>query len=75
MAVAEEFFRDMTELGRQEGLQQGLQTLRDTLLDGFSVRFGAVPAVVREAVESVADLDRLRGMCRAVLRAKDPEED
>ena len=83
MALAEEFFRDMTELGRQEGWQQGLeqgrqqgrqQGLRETLLDGFSVRFGAVPAVVREAVDAVEDLDRLRGMCRAVLRAKDQAE-
>jgi hypothetical protein len=60
---------------RQEGLQKGLQKgLHESILEVLEVRFGPVPAGLRDAIETIQDETRLRGLRKASLQAASLED-
>jgi hypothetical protein len=65
MTLAEQLRRE----GRHEGRLEGrLESLHDTILEVLAVRFGDVPASVRDAVTEITDEARLRELHRAAIR-------
>jgi hypothetical protein len=59
--------------GREEGLQQGFQAMRDLLLSLLEQRFGPLPDEVRERVEAISSLKRLTHLGQRVLTARSLE--
>jgi len=53
--------------GFEQGLQQGLQTAREMLLEVVAMRFGEVPEDVTAAVQRLDALEPLRGLLRQAL--------
>jgi len=55
--------------GHQEGRQEGrLQTLRDNVIEALEIRYAAVPAGLREEIESIAEEARLHHLLRAAIQ-------
>jgi hypothetical protein len=67
--------QQLRQEGRQEGLQKGLQKgLHESILEVLEVRFGPVPAGLRDAIETIQDETRLRGLRKASLQAASLED-
>ena len=61
--------------GRQEGRREGrLSTLRENVVETLGLRLGPVPAGLRQAVEDVADEEKLRHLLRLAVRSASIEE-
>jgi hypothetical protein len=58
------------EVGRDEGLQEGLRALRKVLLHLLDQRFGPLPEETREQVEAISSLERLTRLSERVLTAR-----
>ena len=70
--VGQELFEDLIREGMEKGLRQGeLRQARQAVLDVFLVRFQAVPAEVRQAVEQAGRLDVLRAWLERTALATD----
>ena len=63
--------QQLRQEGRQEGLQKGLH---ESILEVLEVRFGPVPAGLRDAIETIQDETRLRGLRKASLQAASLED-
>ena len=69
----------MVEQGREEGRREGReqergQEARQIVLDLLGECFGAVPDRVRQQVEEVGSVDRLRFLAKRILKAGSLEE-
>ena len=78
MPVGEELFEDLRAQGREQGLHEGevrgeVRQARAAVLDVLSIRFHAVPDVVRRVVESTDRLDVLHAWLQVVVLAPDAQ--
>jgi predicted transposase YdaD len=65
----------LREEGLQKGLEKGLQKgLQEGILEALEIRFGQIPAGLREAVTAVDDLARLRCLHKASIQASSLED-
>ena len=62
LTLAEQFRME----GREEGSLRASQRL---VLDALDLRFGPVPAGLREAIESISNPEKLRSLLRAAIVA------
>lgn len=60
----------MKAQGREEGLQEGLLTVRALLLGLLEQRFGSLPEQTRERVEAISSIDRLARLHQRALTAR-----
>jgi len=61
--------------GRQEGLREGVINARQkAVLDALEVRFGEVPAAIREQLELIREEARLRSLLKAAIQTNSIEE-
>ncbi|CAN5308386.1 hypothetical protein BH23VER1_BH23VER1_28380 [soil metagenome] len=59
--------------GRTEGRTEGVAAMREAVLVSLEARFVTVPVGLRDTVESIADLDRLRKLLRDAHSCADLE--
>jgi len=74
LTLAEQFRMEGREEGREEGRSQGreegsLRASQRLVLDALDLRFGPVPAGLREAIESISNPEKLRSLLRAAIVA------
>jgi hypothetical protein len=55
--------------GREEGRQEGLETVREIVVGLLEQRFGSLPDATRKRVEEISSFDRLARLSRRVLTA------
>jgi len=65
MTYAQKLHQDGERKGRQEGR---LLTLRDNVVEALEIRFGEVPAGLREEIEAIADETKLRRLHRSAIQ-------
>jgi hypothetical protein len=75
MTLAQQYRQE----GRQEGLEKGrlegvLVSRRQDVLEALEIRFDQVPPGLREAVDAIADEEKLRALLRAAIRSATLEE-
>jgi len=58
-------------LGREEGMQQGIQQV---LLSQVDARFGAVLEEIQEKIHAMKDAERLKQIARMLVTAQSLEE-
>lgn len=63
--------QQLRQEGRQEGLQKGLH---ESILEVLEIRFGPVPAGLRDAIETIQDETRLRNLRKASIQATSLED-
>jgi hypothetical protein len=68
------FADEMKAEGRREGVQEGIERLRDVVLDLMAQRFGDLSERSRRAVASIKSLDELADLAKKVLQVNSPEE-
>jgi hypothetical protein len=66
LTLAEQIRMEGREEGREEGSLRASQRL---VLDALDLRFGPVPAGLREAIESIGNPEKLRSLLRAAIVA------
>jgi hypothetical protein len=62
------------ERGLETGIEQGLEQIRQILLRQLSLRFGTLPARVRQRVDAIRSVDRLTSLAEQVLVARSLDE-
>ncbi|MFN4308915.1 MAG: hypothetical protein ACK4GI_08925, partial [Sulfurihydrogenibium azorense] len=66
----DEGFKEGLQQGLQEGLQQGLiEGLRQSVIDAIEQKFGHVEDDVREKINQISDVNKLRELLRKVIFA------
>jgi hypothetical protein len=69
------YITSIERLGRQEGRHEGaVATGQRAVLDALNIRFGPVPASLRETLETVRDEARLRALLHAAIRVGSIDE-
>jgi len=69
------YITSIERLGRQEGRREGaVATGQRAVLDALNIRFGSVPASLRERLETVRDEVRLRALLHAAIRVGSIDE-
>jgi hypothetical protein len=53
----------------QQGIDKGLQFIRDTILYGIQARFGGLPENVAEFLAQIDDQERLKAISHALFTA------
>ena len=71
MTLAQQYREEGLEKGRMEGI---LASRRQDVLEALEIRFGHVPPGLREAVETIADEEKLRCLHRSAIRSATLEE-
>ena len=70
LTLAEQFRMEGREEGRSQGREEGsLRASQRLVLDALDLRFGPVPAGLREAIESIGNPEKLRSLLRAAIVA------
>jgi len=67
-------FMTWSERLEAKGFEQGIEQIRQILLRQLSLRFGPLPAGVRQRVEAIRSVDRLTRLAEQVLVARSLEE-
>lgn len=62
------------EQGLEKGREQGIEQIRQILLRQLALRFGPVPAMVRQRVDAIRSVDRLTSLAEQVLVARSLDE-
>ena len=57
------------ELGFEKGIQRGLQSIRDLLLQTIQIRFGQVPDPLRASINACTSTEQLSDFHRRALLA------
>jgi hypothetical protein len=60
--------------GFEQGIEQGIEQIRQILLRQLSLRFGSLPAYVRQRVNAIRSVDRLTRIAEQVLVARSLDE-
>jgi hypothetical protein len=60
--------------GLETGIEQGIEQIRQILLRQLSLKFGPLPAGVRQRVDSIRSVDRLTRIAEQVLVARSLDE-
>ncbi|MBI2925111.1 MAG: hypothetical protein HYY24_05330 [Verrucomicrobia bacterium] len=62
------YVTSIQRLGREEGREKGrVQAIRENVLDVLEARFGEVPFPVREAMNTLGDIPRLKALHRLAV--------
>ncbi len=70
LTLAEQIRMEGREEGRSQGREEGsLRASQRLVLDALDLRFGPVPAGLREAIESIRNPEKLRSLHRAAIVA------
>ena len=70
LTLAEQFRMEGREEGRSQGREEErTKSRRQAVLDALDLRFGPVPAGLREAIESIGNPEKLRSLLRAAIVA------
>ena len=68
------YVTSVERIGRQEGLEQGLQQSQQMVLHALDERFGTLPESVSDAIHQIKDPEQLRLLLRQVIRSASLEE-
>ncbi len=70
----QKYLEEGVVLGLEQGLGQGVERLRGTLLRQLAQRFGEVPPGVRRQIQAIDSLDELGGLTDRILEVKSLDE-
>ena len=80
MTVAQQFRQEGHQEGRQEGHQEGRQEghqegrqegLQEAIIEALEIRFNSLPAGMRESINGITDLEKLRDLHHTAIRCAD----
>jgi len=61
--------------GMQKGIQQGLQQgMQKAIIDAIELKFGTVPAKIRDKITNIYDSDKLEEIHRVILLSNNIDE-